>query len=249
MTSRPPIPCSWHHRGELPPIFMGCRSDRARDVDEATLADPAGSRRSKGEITMVRMIRFPAAVLTAFTLYALAPASIGATPAEAAVVYCKAVGVPKGCVVRPTTVVVYCTAPGVPYGCVVRPGLRRSGRPWSSPRSSSRRASAFTAGRSIAAARSIASAGADHPCHPAVSSTFREAAGQVEANPGSARPDVTSRRAPQRSARLCMLARPRDAFGAPAPAGHGRRPQSRARRPRRLCAPAGFRPLRRRSRC
>jgi hypothetical protein len=73
---------------------------------------------------MVRMIRFPAAILTAFTLYALAPASIGATPAEAAVVYCKAVGVPKGCVVRPTTVVVYCTAPGVPYGCVVRPAGR-----------------------------------------------------------------------------------------------------------------------------
>jgi hypothetical protein len=71
---------------------------------------------------MVRMIRFSAAVLTAFTLYplyALAPASIGATPAQAAV-YCKAVGVPKGCVVRPTRVVVYCTAPGVPYGCVVR---------------------------------------------------------------------------------------------------------------------------------
>ena len=76
---------------------------------------------------MVRMIRFPAAILTAFTLYALAPAAIGTTPAEAAVVYCKAVGVPKGCVVRPTTVVVYCTAPGVPYGCVVRPA--RPGRP------------------------------------------------------------------------------------------------------------------------
>jgi hypothetical protein len=72
---------------------------------------------------MVRMIRFPAAVLTAFTLYALhavAPAPIGVRPAQAAVVYCKAVGVPKGCVVRPTRVVVYCTAPGVPYGCVVR---------------------------------------------------------------------------------------------------------------------------------
>jgi hypothetical protein len=72
---------------------------------------------------VVRMIRFSAAVLTAFTLYALyalAPAPIGVTPAQAAVVYCKAVGVPKGCVVRPTRVVVYCTAPGVPYGCVVR---------------------------------------------------------------------------------------------------------------------------------
>jgi len=70
---------------------------------------------------MVRTMRFTAAAFTAFTLYALAPASIGATQAEAAVVYCKAVGVPKGCVVRPTRAVVYCTAVGVPKGCVVRP--------------------------------------------------------------------------------------------------------------------------------
>ena len=41
-------------------------------------------------------------------------------PAAAAVVYCKSVGVPKGCVARPTPVVVYCTAAGVPVGCVAR---------------------------------------------------------------------------------------------------------------------------------
>jgi hypothetical protein len=67
------------------------------------------------------MIRVAVALATAFSLHAVAPASFGATPAKAAVVYCKTVGVPKGCVVRPTTVVVYCTAPGVPYGCVARP--------------------------------------------------------------------------------------------------------------------------------
>ncbi|MBR0557040.1 hypothetical protein J5J10_15235 [Ciceribacter sp. L1K23] len=37
-----------------------------------------------------------------------------------AVVYCKAVGVPKGCVARPAPVV-YCTRPGYPVGCVGRP--------------------------------------------------------------------------------------------------------------------------------
>ena len=54
----------------------------------------------------------------------LALPMLAATPA-AAVVYCKAVGVPKGCVVRPPTVaVIYCTAPGVPVGCVARPVKR-----------------------------------------------------------------------------------------------------------------------------
>jgi hypothetical protein len=43
--------------------------------------------------------------------------------AEAAV-YCKTVGVPKGCVVRPAApaaAAVYCTRPGFPVGCVARP--------------------------------------------------------------------------------------------------------------------------------
>ena len=48
---------------------------------------------------------------------------IVAAPA-AAVVYCKTVGVPKGCVVRPPAAVIYCTAPGVPFGCVARPAVR-----------------------------------------------------------------------------------------------------------------------------
>jgi hypothetical protein len=47
-----------------------------------------------------------------------------AVPASA-VVYCKTVGVPKGCVARPVTApasaVVYCTGAGVPKGCVARP--------------------------------------------------------------------------------------------------------------------------------
>src|SRR5262249_36595013 len=70
---------------------------------------------------MLRMIRFALAAMTAVTLPALAPVSIGAKPAAAAMVYCKTAGVPTGCVPRPTTGVVYCTAPGLPVGCVVRP--------------------------------------------------------------------------------------------------------------------------------
>ena len=43
-----------------------------------------------------------------------------AMPASAAV-YCKTVGVPKGCVARPASPVVYCKTVGVPKGCVARP--------------------------------------------------------------------------------------------------------------------------------
>ena len=55
--------------------------------------------------------------------------SLGTAPANA-VVYCRAVGVPSGCVARPagaavvhpvaTRPVVYCRAVGVPKGCVMR---------------------------------------------------------------------------------------------------------------------------------
>jgi hypothetical protein len=44
--------------------------------------------------------------LTLTALSTLASISLGAASAEAAVVYCKTVGVPKGCVVRPTAAVV-----------------------------------------------------------------------------------------------------------------------------------------------
>ena len=47
--------------------------------------------------------------------------STGAAPANA-VVYCKTIGVPRGCVARPAAVrpVVYCKRVGVPRGCVMR---------------------------------------------------------------------------------------------------------------------------------
>ena len=47
--------------------------------------------------------------------------SLGARPANA-VVYCRAVGVPHGCVARPVAArpVVYCKRVGYPKGCVMR---------------------------------------------------------------------------------------------------------------------------------
>jgi hypothetical protein len=70
---------------------------------------------------MVRMTAISAAAFALAAFGALGVVTISSSPAEA-VVYCKTVGVPKGCVARPAPVrVVYCTAPGVPVGCVVRP--------------------------------------------------------------------------------------------------------------------------------
>ena len=53
---------------------------------------------------------------------ALAAMSLGAEPAQA-VVYCKTVGVPKGCVVRPTAAVVVAPAAAV----VATPGVGAPG--------------------------------------------------------------------------------------------------------------------------
>jgi hypothetical protein len=58
---------------------------------------------------------------------ALSLAGFTSVPAEA-VVYCKTVGVPQGCVVRPVapaaSAAIYCTAPGLPVGCIARPVVR-----------------------------------------------------------------------------------------------------------------------------
>lgn len=60
-------------------------------------------------------------------LPALAWLALAAVPTPAAaVVYCKAVGVPKGCVAAPApaAAAVYCTRPGFPVGCVAKPAAR-----------------------------------------------------------------------------------------------------------------------------
>jgi len=63
--------------------------------------------------------------LTMMVLAGAAVASLGTRPAQA-VVYCKTVGVPKGCVVRPDAVVV---APGAPVAAAVvaTPGVGAPG--------------------------------------------------------------------------------------------------------------------------
>jgi hypothetical protein len=65
----------------------------------------------------MRSLLVAALALTAF----VATMAVNATNANA-VVYCKTVGVPKGCVVRPVAHphVVYCKRVGYPKGCVVR---------------------------------------------------------------------------------------------------------------------------------
>jgi hypothetical protein len=65
----------------------------------------------------MRSLTVAAVVLTAL----LVTMVIDTTDANA-VVYCKTVGVPKGCVARPVArpAVVYCKRVGVPKGCVMR---------------------------------------------------------------------------------------------------------------------------------
>ena len=65
----------------------------------------------------MRSLVVTALALTAF----VATMAINTTDANA-VVYCKTVGVPKGCVARPVAHphVVYCKRVGYPKGCVVR---------------------------------------------------------------------------------------------------------------------------------
>ena len=78
---------------------------------------------------MVRIIGLSRAGLALAALVTLVGVSMSAGPANA-VVYCKTVGVPRGCVVRPVArpvvvapaggAVVYCKTRGVPKGCVMR---------------------------------------------------------------------------------------------------------------------------------
>jgi hypothetical protein len=74
---------------------------------------------------MVRIIGLLRAGLALAALVTLTAVTMSGGPAHA-VVYCKTVGVPRGCVVRPVVVapvggaVVYCKTRGVPKGCVMR---------------------------------------------------------------------------------------------------------------------------------
>ncbi len=70
---------------------------------------------------MLRIVSLSRAGLVLAALVTLTVVSMNPGPANA-VVYCKTVGVPKGCVARPAArPVVYCRTVGVPKGCVMRP--------------------------------------------------------------------------------------------------------------------------------
>jgi hypothetical protein len=66
---------------------------------------------------MLHRTEWLGAGLAATALLTLVSFSLGTGAAEAAVVYCKTVGVPKGCVVRP----------GVPAAVVATPGVAVAG--------------------------------------------------------------------------------------------------------------------------
>ena len=73
---------------------------------------------------MLKKAEWVSAGLTLTVLSTLASISLGTASAEAAVVYCKTVGVPKGCVVRPTAAVV---AAPVAAAAVATPGVGAPG--------------------------------------------------------------------------------------------------------------------------
>jgi hypothetical protein len=78
---------------------------------------------------MLKKAGWLSAGLTVAALSTLASVAMGTGSAQAAVIYCKTVGVPKGCVVRPTAVVVT-PAVGVAGVGVGAPGVGvRAGTP------------------------------------------------------------------------------------------------------------------------
>ena len=87
---------------------------------------------------MLKKAGWLGAGLTLTALSTLASISLGTASAEAAVVYCKTVGVPKGCVVRPTPVVA---------AAVVTPGVGVAGAEIGEcPATSSRTVAAMSVG-------------------------------------------------------------------------------------------------------
>ena len=159
--------------------------------------------------------------------------------AQAAVVYCKTVGVPKGCVVRPTPVaaaaVVATPAVGVARvgvgapGVGVRPGtpiMRRSGQPRRPALVSS------TTDKSRCGFRSILFFFRVVPIATVSASLSGKRWGNVSLTCVPPAPELSPSSAPQRAARLCILRRPRRPGGRRCP--HRRPPvQNPCRRQRR----------------
>jgi hypothetical protein len=85
--------------------------------------DCIGTPNGKQESKMSKQARALSAGLTIMVLAGAAMVSLGTSPAQA-VVYCKTVGIPKGCVVRPTAAVVVAPAAAV---AVATPGVGAPG--------------------------------------------------------------------------------------------------------------------------
>jgi hypothetical protein len=85
--------------------------------------DCTGTPNGKQESKMSKKAGALSAGLTIMVLAGAAMVSLGTSPAQAAV-YCKTVGVPKGCVVRPTGAVVVAPAAAV---VVATPGVGAPG--------------------------------------------------------------------------------------------------------------------------
>src|SRR6187402_279072 len=112
----------------LPPHLHGMFSRTAMVHQHATQRRwPTVIARAARAIRRDEMLKkagWLGAGLTLTALSALASISLGTASAEAAVVYCKTVGVPKGCVVRPTAAVV---AAPVAAAAVVTPRVGVAG--------------------------------------------------------------------------------------------------------------------------
>lgn len=79
---------------------------------------------------MLDRMEWMGAGAAAAALLTLASLALWAGPASAAVIYCKTVGVPKGCVARPGVPVAVVAAPGVAGVGVGAPGVGvRAGTP------------------------------------------------------------------------------------------------------------------------
>jgi len=73
---------------------------------------------------MLNKSKWLSAAVALTAISTLAAVSLGAAPAEAAVVYCKTAGVPQGCIVRPTVVPVVRPVPVAAVG-VTHVGVTR----------------------------------------------------------------------------------------------------------------------------
>jgi hypothetical protein len=104
-----------------PAVFCHLGHTSAAKTD-GRIATPNGKQESK----MLKRAGALSVGLAVAALAGVAMVSIGASPAQA-VVYCKTVGVPKGCVVRPTAAVVVSPATPVAAAAVATPGVGAPG--------------------------------------------------------------------------------------------------------------------------